>query len=224
MGCSIFLKAHRLSISSRRPLAILFVLAVVVADAAVAGTRADGAGGTITSDVIGSGGGRMTAGSLTLNGTAGQPAVGFSSAGAAGLSHGVYKGVPPATSTCPGVGMTVSAFLDENVCLTLSPLCPVHPTTPMYQWFRQGDPVALVNSAHYFGVNSPELCINSVQVEDGGTYVLEYNDGTNPGVQHSVSLTIITESLPVSGGLGLGLLAIVCALGGAFTLSRRKAQ
>jgi hypothetical protein len=91
----------------------------------------------------------------------------------------------------------------------------------MFQWFKEGDPVALVESEHFVGVNTRELCILNVQTDDTGTYVLLYDDGSKAPAQYSVLLTV-SAGLPVAGGLMLGLLAGASALGGAMALYRRK--
>lgn len=67
----------------------------------------------------------------------------------------------------------------------------------------------------------PSVTLNPVVAEDEGTYQVVVTDANNEQVTDSAYLTV-SNALPVTGGLGLGLLAALSALGGVATIRRRK--
>lgn len=189
---------------------VLVGCSLLIPWSAPAETRIGGLNGTISQDVVGSGGGPMSAGTLSLNGTAGQAAVGFSSGGAATLSHGVY--VTPQAAVCDSTGPTVIVNIGEAVCLSLPSACPVSATDPMYQWFRQGDPLALVDLPGVVtGVDTDTLCFASADTSDSGVYVLMYLDNAEAPAQFSVELMVVS-AVPVSGWAVLSACAFLIAL------------
>lgn len=176
---------------------VLLGCSLLIPWSAYAGTRTGALNATIAQDVVGSGGGSMSAGTLSLNGTAGQAAVGFSIGGAATISHGVY--VTPQAAVCDSVGPTVIVNIGEAVCLSLPPACPVSASDPMYQWFRQGDPLALVDLPGVItGVDTDTLCIASADTGDSGVYVLMYLDNAEAPAQFTVELMVVS-AVPISG-------------------------
>lgn len=90
-------------------------------------------------------------------------------------------------------------------------------TTPptSYEWFADGAGV---------GGDSPILPLNDVQLGDAGVYQLKVTDASK-GVFFSkpYTLEVVAESeVPVSGGLGIALLAGACALVGMAGIRRKK--
>ncbi len=70
--------------------------------------------------------------------------------------------------------------------------------------------------------NGPALVFTPLSFADAGTYqVTVSDDGTDGPPSDSFVLTVI-EGVPVGGGLGLGALAVMSALGGALALRRRR--
>lgn len=70
--------------------------------------------------------------------------------------------------------------------------------------------------------NGPALVFTPLSFADAGTYqVTVSDDGTDGPFSDSFVLTVI-EGVPVGGGLGLGALAVMSALGGALALRRRR--
>jgi hypothetical protein len=183
---------------------------VALAPWALAGSRADPLNATITEDLTGTGGARMTAGTLILRASAGQVATGRSTAGAAALSHGVYAA--PHTGGCVANGPSIVANIGDTVCLALPPGCPVSSFDPMYQWFREDDPNALVDLPGVItGTSTAELCIAAVTLNDSDVYQLLYDDDSNTSVQYNIEL-IVVSAVPASGLLSLATLAALLAL------------
>ncbi len=189
---------------------LVLIACIALAPWALAGTRADPLNATITEDVTGAGGARMTAGNLILRGSAGQVATGRSTAGAVALRHGVYAA--PHTGGCVANGPSIVANIGDTVCFALPPGCPVSSIDPMYQWFREDDPNALVDLPGVItGTDTAELCIAAVALTDSDVYQLLYDDNTNTSVQYSIEL-IVVSAVPASGLLSLAALAALLAL------------
>ena len=72
------------------------------------------------------------------------------------------------------------------------------------------------------GTGAQTFQLNPATFADAGTYQVEVNDsGSDPALTDTFVLTVV-EGLPVGGGLGLGLLAAMSAVGGALALRRRR--
>lgn len=197
----------------------LWIACVLLAPCALANTLADPNGVTIVQQVTGAGGGRMTSGSLAINGSAGQPAVGLVLNGGLALSHGVY--FTPHVGGCIATGPSIVANVGDTVCIALPPGCPVNSIDPMYQWFRDDNPNALVDLPGVLtGVSTAELCIAAATVEDSDIYHLLYEDNTNTSVQYSVEV-IVVSAVPASGWLALAAIAALLAWGSTLRLSNK---
>jgi hypothetical protein len=88
--------------------------------------------------------------------------------------------------------------------------------TLTYQWLKDGDPLEFETSAR--------LKITNVTNADGGVYRARVsNEGKAIVLSPPVTVVIVAEdALPLAGGLGLGALASICALGGAMIIRRKK--
>ena len=78
------------------------------------------------------------------------------------------------------------------------------------------------------GETDDALLLPAVQLDDTGTYtlVITYDDGDGGAAyaeaEGSFYVWVTEAGLPLAGGLGLGLIAGACALGGVVSIRRRK--
>ncbi len=71
------------------------------------------------------------------------------------------------------------------------------------------------------GTETATLVIENVTYDDAGTYRVLVTDGLDTGIQSQADL-VITQALPVTGGLGLAALSLLTALAGATALRRKR--
>lgn len=101
------------------------------------------------------------------------------------------------------------AVIDLDYTLTAPGMGP-------FQWFLDDSPV---------GTDSKTLSFTPLQTVDLGKYNVSYDDGLKTTVtSNDFILTALPSGtvLPVTGLLGLGLLVVACAVGGATVLRRKK--
>lgn len=89
-----------------------------------------------------------------------------------------------------------------------------------FQWSRE-----LAGGAKVFelipGANSASLTLNNLAFEDAGDYLVEVTDGGTGNASSQAALTVV-KGVPAVGLLGLSILSISSALGGAVMLRRKK--
>lgn len=70
--------------------------------------------------------------------------------------------------------------------------------------------------------NGQALVLNPATFADAGVYQVEVSDSGTDGPFFDTFVLTVEEGVPAAGGLGLGALAVLSALGGALALRRRK--
>jgi len=86
-----------------------------------------------------------------------------------------------------------------------------------YQW--------AFNGADISGATDQVLVFDPLQETDAGTYSVTYDDGTEKAEATASYVLVVYPAdtvIPLTGLIGLGLLAGACALGGASALRRKK--
>jgi hypothetical protein len=89
-----------------------------------------------------------------------------------------------------------------------------------FQWSRELDGGSKVFEL-IPGANSNTLLIEDLAYEDAGTYLVEVTDGGTGNASSQASLSVV-QGVPAAGLLGLSLLTLSSALGGAVLLRRKK--
>jgi len=103
----------------------------------------------------------------------------------------------------------------NDICLSLPPSFPVHPTTPNYQWFKEPDLSTVIST-------SDQLCFTDVQLSDSGVYILTYDDGSKSPTQYEITL-IVAAALPQSSWVVDALAALILLIGiGMLTRTVRR--
>jgi hypothetical protein len=88
-----------------------------------------------------------------------------------------------------------------------------------YQWSRDVDAAKAMEII--VGENNTTLELDNLSFDDAGIYLVEVTDGGTGAVSSQATLTVV-KGLPAAGLLGISLLTISSALGGAIALRRRK--
>jgi hypothetical protein len=88
-----------------------------------------------------------------------------------------------------------------------------------YQWSRDVGGAKVLELLP--GENGSTLLLEDLALEDTGEYLVEVTDGGTGAVSSQATLTV-EKGLPAAGLLGLSILTIASALGGATVLRRRK--
>lgn len=93
-----------------------------------------------------------------------------------------------------------------------------------YQWSDKNGDIA--DDERISGAVTDELAFEPLEETDAGTYTVTYDDGTGAKevVEVSIEIDVIPagNEVPLTGLLGLGLLAGACVLGGSSVLRRKK--
>ncbi len=116
---------------------------------------------------------------------------------------------------CPECAESGAALFEQgkNACLVV-PGGTAAGTA--YQWSKNG--VGTLVDGRFRGTNCANLVIDSLTPGDSGTYTCEYGPGKST---YSRTITVV-QKLPASGALGLVVLALAAAAGGARVIPRRR--
>ncbi len=166
-------------------------------------------GNELTGQVTGAGGGGVSGyNGYSLNGTVGQPVVGYSlRAGEAELFHGVHG--PRA-----GAPLEVQVVGDANVSKspgeshTFQVLAQGGQGPLAYQWRKETSPGVFEAIP---GANSASYTIDLLTIEDSGVYNCEVSDAVLSIVSGDITLVVDT-GLPATQPLLLAVLALLLAL------------
>lgn len=88
-----------------------------------------------------------------------------------------------------------------------------------YQWSRDVGGAKAMEIIP--GENNSTLELDNLGFDDAGEYLVEVTDGGTGAVSSQATLTVV-KGVPVAGLLGMSLLTLTSALGGAMALRRRK--
>ncbi len=121
---------------------------------------------------------------------------------------------------CPGLADCTNSSggvyeAGENLCITLPETVPV---SGSYRWHRDGLP--LEEGGRAWGTRTRTLSVYALVPEDTGDYLC--TDGDTKAALHGPVHIVVGESLPVTGGLGTAVLALVLAGAGALRQRRRR--
>jgi hypothetical protein len=98
--------------------------------------------------------------------------------------------------------------------------------TLTYQWKRELAPVKALDpftdGGNISGTGTASLVFTPITEADAGQYALEVSDSQSDSADSNVFTITTTAGVPAAGALGLGLLSLVSALGGAVALRRKK--
>lgn len=134
-----------------------------------------------------------------------------------------------APATGPGVEITGQSgpgfFVEIGSSVEFSVTTSGEVGTPTFMWRKDG--VLVANGAgdgygDVSGATTATLTINNIDMSATGSFVVEVNDDAKAQVFSEPFVIDVVAGLPVTGLLGLGLLAGVCALGGASALRRTR--
>ena len=90
------------------------------------------------------------------------------------------------------------------------------------QWYKRPDlSTPLENGGRIAGVQTRELCIYGLVLDDAGVYTLVYEDDAKAIMQYHIEL-VVEEELPVSGAAALAALTAAAAGLGGLRLRRRR--
>lgn len=98
--------------------------------------------------------------------------------------------------------------------------------TLTYQWKRELtgakalDP--FTDGGNISGTGTDTLVFTPMTEADAGQYLLEVSDFQSDSINSNIFTITPTAGVPVAGALGLGLMSLASALGGAIALRRRK--